>query len=95
MSETVAMRSLLLILLVAAIGCSPVDLHKIGADFERAHPGCHVKEIAVGEGDSDNAYVRIRFRCGQETALQEEAWLYQRVGKEWQATARVLNGSIN
>ena len=89
------MRNALPILLVAAaIGCSPVDTYAIRADFEQRHPGCRVKALVVGEGDSDNAYVRIKYRCGQETILREEAWLYQRVGKEWKAKAKVSNGSI-
>jgi len=87
-------KPLLILLAVAAVSCSPVDTHAIRADFERTHPGCRVKTLAVGEGDFDNAFVRIEFRCGQETALREEAWLYQRVGKEWKAKTEVSNGSI-
>lgn len=86
---------LLIVLAVAAISCSPVDTNALRADFERTHPGCRVKALAVGEGDFDNAYVRIKFRCGQETALREEAWLYQRVGKDWKAKTKVSNGKIN
>jgi len=86
--------ALLILLLASAISCSPVDAHAIRADFERTHAGCHVKALAVGEGDSDNVYVRIKYRCGKETTLREEAWLYQRVGKEWKPKAKVPNGSI-
>ena len=66
------MRNALLILLVAAaIGCSPVDTYAIRADFEQRHPGCRVKALVVGEGDSDNAYVRIKYRCGQESSCEK------------------------
>jgi len=84
-----------LALTLACAACSPIDDQAIRKDFERSHPGCHVSALEVGEGDSDNAYIRFRFRCGTESADRDETWLYQRKGGEWKATAKVPNRAMN
>jgi hypothetical protein len=83
-------------LIMVAIACSPVvDTTALRADFERQHPGCHVKALAVGAGDSQNLYVRVRYRCASEAGQFEETWVYQRVRDRWIPFAKVPAGTTD
>lgn len=53
----------LLLLVAIAIAYSPVDTHAIRAAFERAHPGCRVKALAVGEAVSRSRRFGHQLAC--------------------------------
>ena len=60
----------------------------IGAEFQRTYPGCTLDSSGPGEGDSDNVYMHLQYRCAGDTSPRKAVWLVQRVDGEWKVTRK-------
>ena len=80
------MHKLLISLVLLATACSSRVETVARADLLREFPDAQVQSTAVGEGDSDNAYVHLCFRPAADSQLRGVVRLYQQQDGRWRRT---------
>ena len=80
------MHKLLIALVLFGTACSSGVETVARADLLREFPDAQVQSTAVGEGDSDNAYVHLCFRPAADSQVRGVVRLYQQQDGRWRRT---------
>jgi hypothetical protein len=69
---------ILFLSLLASVACRSFDKERAARDFLSQNPTFQVVSVSIGEGDSDTAYVHIRYTRPGSPQVEEDIWQYLR-----------------
>lgn len=82
--QLIRLVTLAAILLSVAAGCGSPKVEDVTAAFMKENPTVTVTSVASGEGDSDHAYMHIRYRRAGSSAECEVIWAYRNASRRWE-----------